>query len=156
MPLTSLHKKPSHQLALLSSRPMGSTPLPTSAKSIGVAGCNGRQQVTIAEYFARIQIDQPEGVIAMADEVAWHMSSKRLRTAVERTLVWFAELKTLLKTEADKGGIAAPRSLFAVVVGGPLCGTEQIERQIAAYVEGGVTGILVYYCFDDIWSGDLD
>lgn len=137
-----LHIKPARQLALLSPRPMGSSPLPTSTKSIAVAGCNGRQQVTIAEYFARIQIDQPEGVVAMADEVAWHMSSKRLRTAVERTLLWFTELTSLLKRERDgeKETLSSVQSLFAVVVGGHLCGSEHVERQVRAYVEGGATG----------------
>lgn len=142
LPLKALHTKPSRQLELLSPRPMGSTPLPTSAKSIGVAGCNGRQQVTISEYIARLQLDQPEGAVLMADEVAWHMSSKRLRTAVERTLGWFAEFRALSrKALTDNADDSVPSTtLFGVVVGGHSCGAEHLERQILAYMEGGVTG----------------
>ena len=96
---------------------------------------------------ARMQVDRPAGVILLADEVAWHMSSKRLRTAVERTMGWFTEFCTLFQKattteETDTDADSAKPSLFAVVVGGHLCGEEQIERQILAYLAGGATGML--------------
>jgi hypothetical protein len=79
----------------------------------------------------------------MADEVAWHMSSKRLRTAVERSLTWFSELTTLLTSAVTEGVTEGVQSqgVVAVVVGGPLCGEEHVERQIKTYLEGGATGV---------------
>ena len=69
----------------------------------------------------------------MADEVAWHMNCKRIRTAVERTLAWFGELRNLLAAPSVK--------LFGVVVGGPFCPEELIEKQVKTYIEGGVVGV---------------
>ena len=139
LPLHTLHTSPAHSLTLLSPRPIGSSPLPTTQNSIAVSGCNGRQQITVAQYCTRITTDKPEGVIVMADEVAWHMSSKRLRTAVERSLTWFSELTTLLTPAVTEG--VQSQGVFAVVVGGPLCGEEHVERQIKTYLEGGATGV---------------
>ena len=137
MALENLYDSPDGEVKILSPRPMGSAPPPANAKGISVSGCNGRHVVTVTEYFARIQIEKPSVVIAMADEVDWHKSSKRLRAAVERSLKWFTELKSLLDEDVNEG--TSPM-LYGVVVGGQSCGLDLIERQILTYLQGGVRG----------------
>ncbi len=53
----------------------------------------GRKKLTVEDYLSRIAIDHPRVVVAMADEVSWLSTRKRLAKAADRTLRWFQDLK---------------------------------------------------------------
>jgi queuine/archaeosine tRNA-ribosyltransferase len=99
---------------------------------------NGRLLISLEDYIARIKLDSPNHVIAMADEVSYFVGKKRFSTAIRRTQAWFVQLQGGSDLNWDSS------SLIGVIIGkSDLKLSESIAAQTEFLVSRGAGGLLI-------------
>ena len=116
-----------------------------SKLSLDIDAPGGRKAITPAKFAARVAIDRPWAVIALADEVPMTSGNKRLTKSTERTMNMFKQLVALPPFEIGNNrnghGEYAPPVLFGVTVAGF---TESHMGTMAAeLVRLGARGIVI-------------
>lgn len=96
----------------------------------------GRKAITPQKLAARLAVDRPLAVIALADEVCMTSGAKRLTKSTERTTAMFKELMSL--PELDDGRAVF---VFGVAVAGHT--PEHLPAMAAALVAQGARGVVI-------------
>eukprot|EP01038_Epipyxis_sp_PR26KG_P012300 gene12300-16495_t len=141
-PLSSLYKRKSNIIHILSSRSVENNPSSYreyQSDGLHIDTNSGRKLVTVQTYLERIAIDKPEFVVSLSDEVSIESSNKRLTKAVSRSLALFS---TISKSPISRSNNF---DLFGVVI--PIISSQlQINKQLHEYLSNYKTKGLVVGC----------